>query len=218
MAYRATRRTETRKAEIRARILRQARQLIIETGFRGLTIAAVAARSEIATGTVYRYFSNKADLCVAVFELATEHEIDAVVLASQQGDTTLEQLTGSLTTFARRALRNPTLAYALIAEPVGPELEETRLRYRSLWADTFATLLEKGKDQRIFYSQPTYLSAAALVGAMAETIVISSTQQINRNHPNSDHANSQRKLSQTELCNHIVNFCLRAVVKTEVLI
>ncbi len=208
MAYRATARTESRKAEIHARILQQARLLVANEGFRGLSIAAVATLSNIATGTIYRYFASKAELCVAVFELAIEHEIRAVVEASEQGDEAPQQLKLGLSTFASRALSNPTLAYALIAEPVDPELEQTRLQYRALWAETFARILQRGMEMGQFHVQPPHLTAAALVGAMAESIVIASS-------PLST-ATSMTELTRTERCNHIVEFCLRAVVKPEV--
>ena len=39
-----------------------------------------------------------------------------------------------LATFARRALRNPRLAWALIAEPVDPLVDAERLAYRERYA------------------------------------------------------------------------------------
>lgn len=207
MAYRATARTEQRKAELRARILLEARHCVARDGFRGLSIAAIANQSGIATGTLYRYFHSKADLCIAVFEDATEREIRAVEDAARTEVMQVKQLRQALNTFAGRALQNTTLAYALIAEPVDPELEQTRLRYRERWAQTFSTLLQHGIEQGLFYPQSVAVSAAALVGAMAEAIVISSS------HPNP----SQTPPPAAERCQQIVEFGLRAVVKPEAL-
>ena len=61
MAYRATEFTESRKAQTRDRLLKEARKLVSQAGFRALSIAEVARRSAIATGTVYRYFPSKSE-------------------------------------------------------------------------------------------------------------------------------------------------------------
>ena len=41
-------------------------------------------------------------------------------------------------TFARRALRGPRLACALLAEPVDPAIEAERLAFRRAYRDVFA--------------------------------------------------------------------------------
>ncbi len=206
MAYRATEFTENRKAQTRARLLKEAKKLVSREGFRGLSIAEVARRSAIATGTVYRYFPSKSELCVAVFEQATQREIDAVTHASQQNDCPVQQLQDALECFIQRALQNPNLAYALIAEPVDPEVEQIRLTYRAQWADVFACLIEQGIQKNVFIPQPEKLCATALVGAMAETVIIPLQQAHTTplTHP----------LTQAH-CRQIVAFCLRAVAKPE---
>ena len=206
MAYRATALTENRKAQTRSRLLKAAKRLVSTGGFRNLSMAEVARQAQIATGTVYRYFPSKSELCVAVFEQATQREIEAVREAAQQQDTPLLQLRESLACFIKRALRNPNLAYALIAEPVDPDLEQTRLDYRARWADTFARLIEHGIEQGAFIPQPATLCATALVGAMAETVIIPLQQARHE---------AGTPLTQTH-CEHIVDLCLRAVVKPEV--
>lgn len=208
MAYRATAFTENRKAQTRARLLKEAKQLVSEEGFRGLSIAQVAARSGIATGTVYRYFPSKSELCVAVFEQATQREIDAVSKPGEQLQSPRLQLQQALERFIQRALKNPNLAYALIAEPVDPELEQTRLNYRALWAETFARLIKRGIEEGDFFPQPEQICATALVGAMAETVII--PLQLARH----DESAPATPLTQTH-CQQIVDFCLRAVVKPE---
>jgi len=208
MAYRATAFTENRKAQTRARLLQEAKGLVSEAGFRGLSVAQVAARSGIATGTVYRYFPSKSELCVAVFIRATEREIEAVTESGDQPLPPRQQLQQALERFVQRALKNPNLAYALIAEPVDPELEQTRLNYRALWAETFARLIRCGIEQGDFIPQPEDICATALVGAMAETVII--PLQLARH----DNTKTATPLTQTH-CEQIVAFCMRAVVKPE---
>ena len=53
-----------------------------------------------------------------------------------------ERLEGVLATFAERALRNPRLAWALIAEPVDPLVDAERLAYRERYAQVVQKMIE----------------------------------------------------------------------------
>ena len=199
MAYRATANTESRKAQVHENILKAGKNLVAEQGFRNLSINAVAGRAAIATGTVYRYFPSKSALCIAIFERATEREIQQVMAASTVGASVSERLRNALTTFARRALQNPTLAYALIAEPVDPELDQARLDYRAAWADSYGTLIREGIRKGEFISQPERLAASAMVGAMAEALIT----------PDFTNLTAAQRTRQIR---HVVEFCMRAVL------
>ena len=173
MAYRATEHTKNKQAETRSRLLQGAKTLVSENGFRGLSIANAAKSAGIATGTVYRYFPSKTELCIAVFQWATDREIEAVLEATRSRQGARAQLRAGLETFIDRALQSPRLAYALIAEPVDPQLEQSRLQYSHRWAQHFSQIIETGIASGEFRNQPALVSAAALEGAMAETIVFS---------------------------------------------
>lgn len=200
MAYRATAHTESRKAQVHENILKAAKTLVSEQGFRQLSIQAVAERADIATGTIYRYFASKTALCVALFQHATEREIQQVQAAATVSGSYTHKLEHALTIFAERAMQNPTLAYALIAEPVDPELDVARLDYRKAWADSFSSLIRSGMRKGEFITQPEQLCAAAMVGAMAEALIT----------PDSAHLSASQRKKQIQ---HLVRFCLRAVVK-----
>ena len=200
MAYRATANTESRKAQVHENILKAAKALVSENGFRTLSVQAVAERAGIATGTLYRYFDSKTALCVALFERATQREIAQVTAASEIAGSCADRLQHALTIFAERAMQNPTLAYALIAEPVDPELDQARLDYRRQWADTFSALIRTGIRKQEFISQPEQLCAAAMVGAMAEALIT----------PDSSHLTPQQRKKQIQ---QLVQFCMRAVIR-----
>ncbi|MEZ5511672.1 MAG: TetR/AcrR family transcriptional regulator [Gammaproteobacteria bacterium] len=200
MVYRATANTESRKAQVHENILKAAKALVSENGFRTLSVQAVAERAGIATGTLYRYFDSKTALCVALFERATQREIAQVTAASEIAGSSTDKLQHALTIFAERAMQNPTLAYALIAEPVDPELDQARLDYRRQWADTFSALIRTGIRKQEFISQPEQLCAAAMVGAMAEALIT----------PDSSHLTPQQRKKQIQ---QLVQFCMRAVIR-----
>ncbi len=203
MAYRPTEKTLARKAEIRQRLLDASLSILSDGGFAALTMVAVSAKAGIATGAVYKHFESKHQLCSEVFREATEKEIAWVRETALQGDgSPSERLLRAIEAFALRALRNPRLAFALIAEPVDVLVDAQRLRYRLAYADVFEQLVDQGIESGEFAPQFPSVSAAALVGVIAESLV----------GPLSWPAADQPPLETESLIAAIQAFCLRAVV------
>jgi AcrR family transcriptional regulator len=149
----------------------------------------------VGVGTLYRYFDNKATLAAAVFAVATQREVDAVDRALAGGGDASARLERALRLFARRALAAPRLAWALIAEPVEPEVDAERLRYRAAYAALYQRVLDQGVAAGELPPQSTALAAAALVGAIAEALV----------------GPLAAPLNDAGLADHLAAFCLRAV-------
>jgi AcrR family transcriptional regulator len=172
MAYRSTERTEARKAAVRERIVAAARELVARGGYAEASVAAVAERAGVATGTVYRHFPSKAELFAEVFRNASQHEVDAVLAATTgTGGSARERIAAAVESFARRALLGRRLAWALIAEPVGPAVEAERLAFRRAYRDAFAAVIADGIAAGELPDQDPALSAAAMVGAIGEALV-----------------------------------------------
>jgi AcrR family transcriptional regulator len=193
--YRATPRTEARRAEVRGRIVRAAFELIRRGGYREASVAAVASAAGVATGTVYRHFPSKAELFAQVFRVASQHEVDAVAEAMAVSGSVPERIALGVETFARRALRGRRLAWALLAEPVDPAVEEERLVFRRAYAQVFSSSLREGVQDGSLPPQDPELTAVALVGAIGEVL----TQA----HPADDEA----------LVASLVRFCLRSITE-----
>ena len=70
MVYRRTESATQRLADKRARILTAARKRVADGGWSAAQVDHVAAEAGVATGTVYRYWSSKAELCAEI--VATE--------------------------------------------------------------------------------------------------------------------------------------------------
>src|SRR5215217_4652815 len=106
MAYRATERTERKRAAARESIVTAARELIARGGYGEAQVAAVAARAGVATGSVYRHFPSKADLFAEVFRGVSQREVDAAraAAAAVEDPTATRRLRAAIETFARRAL------------------------------------------------------------------------------------------------------------------
>jgi AcrR family transcriptional regulator len=162
MPYRPTDVTRARDAAARAAVLNAALDQLAEGGYASASVAGIARRAGLATGSVYRHFLSKDDLFAEAFRVAAQRELD--VLAAVEGDTPGERLAGCVEAFVRRALAEPVRAYALIAEPVDRAIEAERLRFRRAYADVFAAMLRG-------LPLDADLAATAIVGALAEALV-----------------------------------------------
>lgn len=201
MAYRETAKVRQRKASTQAAISDAALSIVSQQGFKGLQMSAVASQANVATGTLYRYFPNKETLASHIFQRATQTEIDRVeqTLNTTSGPANIK-LDAALRVFAQRALSNPGLAWALIAEPVDPGVDEQRLHYRLRYAELFITVIEQGISEGSIPDQSARVSSTAMVGAIAEALV----------GPLSPF-NDQQQITSAQLINDIVRFCLRAL-------
>jgi AcrR family transcriptional regulator len=170
VAYRPTARTEARRAEVRERIVRAALELVRRGGYREASMAAVSARAGVATGTVYRHFPSKAELFAEVFRVASQHEVDAVAEAMAVAAPATERVAAGVSTFARRALQGRRLAWALLAEPVDPAVEEERLVFRRAYAQLFSSSLREGVLDGSLPAQDPEFTAIALVGSIGEVV------------------------------------------------
>jgi AcrR family transcriptional regulator len=159
MPYRATENTRARAARVRERILDAAHDQLEEGGYASVSIHGVASRAGVATGSVYRHFPGKAELLAEVFRRAAQREVDAVAAA--------DGIAEAVEIFVRRALAAPRRAYALLAEPVDPAVDEQRLIFRRAYADVFARELRAADLEPM----DVELVAAALVGALGEALV-----------------------------------------------
>jgi AcrR family transcriptional regulator len=171
MAYRRTENVARRLAARRAAILAAAADAAAEGGMAAVQIAPVAERAGIAAGTVYRYFPSKAGLVGALVEALCEREIAAIERAAKAAPGPLSALVAAITTFAARALAGPRLAFALIAEPVEPELDLARAAYRRALAAQFERLVRNAVDGGHLPEQDVALAAATLAGALGAGVV-----------------------------------------------
>jgi AcrR family transcriptional regulator len=161
-------------AGTRERLLAAAQELIEEGGYAAASVVAIADRAGVAAGTLYRHFASKEELFVEVFRSVCSREERAMRAARIAGGDAAgagERLQIMLATFARRALSNPRLAWALIAEPVDPRVDSERLAYRERYAAVIAEALRAGVASGELPPQDLELTAAALVGGCGEALV-----------------------------------------------
>ncbi|HJD84629.1 TetR/AcrR family transcriptional regulator [Kitasatospora aureofaciens] len=170
MAYRRTPAVQARLDAQREAVLQSAVGLLAERGYGGCTMAAVADRAGIATGSLYQHFANKAELSVELFRRVVTREIAAVNAAVARRDAPQQRIAAVVETFAARALRAPRLAYALLVEPADAVVDGERLVFRRAFRDVIATEIAAAVAAGELPEQDPVLTAAALVGAVGEAL------------------------------------------------
>ncbi|CCQ17658.1 putative transcriptional regulator [Rhodococcus sp. AW25M09] len=154
----------------REKLFAAAIEVLSTQGYAGLSVASVAAAAGVSSGSVYSHFEGKADLVVAIFREVCSREVDAVVTVAGRGSTA-ERVTAVVQTFAGRALKNRTMAYALLAEPVDAAVDAERLVFRRKFTDAFVDAIAAGIASGEIPDQDAAISAAGLVGAVGEVLV-----------------------------------------------
>jgi AcrR family transcriptional regulator len=158
----------------RERLLRSAQELIEEDGYAAASVVAISQRTGVAAGTMYRHFASKEELFVELFRSVCDREVragQAAAAALPPSATAVEHMTTVVATFAERALRNPRLAWALIAEPVDPLVDAERLAYRRRYSELVAHAIRQAIEAGEIPDQDANLTAAALVGGCGEALV-----------------------------------------------
>jgi AcrR family transcriptional regulator len=171
MPYRQTDNVVRKLAARHDAILAAARDAAAEGGMAAVQIAQVAQRAGIAAGTVYRYFPSKTELVAALVAAISEREMAALGAAAKAAPGPLSALAAAITTFAVRALGARRLVFALIAEPVEPEVDAARASYRQALAAAFQKLIRNALTGGHLPDQNAALAAAALVGALIEGLI-----------------------------------------------
>lgn len=171
MAYRRTENVVRRLAARHDAIIAAAGALAAEAGINAVQIGLVSQRAGVATGTVYRYFRSKTELVAALVASVSERELSAMRRAADAAPGPLSALAAAITTFAARALANPRLAFALIAEQADGAADEARLALREALAGELGKRLTTAMKGGHLPDQDVRVAAPALLGAMIEALV-----------------------------------------------
>jgi len=185
----------------RARLLHAAAEVIQEGGWGSASVGAIARRAGVAAGTLYRHFPSKADLFLEVFRAVSQHEMAAMRTAEATATSIGERFDAIVGTYARRALHNRRLAWALVYEPLDASVDVERLAYRRIYCEGMAALIRKGIEAGTIPSQDPNLAAAAVVGVIAETLV----------SPLSPVAADDADASEEAIVQAILTFCRRVI-------
>ena len=121
--------TERQEAR-RRRILHASAQLASRGGFDAVQMREVAESSQVALGTLYRYFPSKIHLLVATMQDQLEHMHGTLRKKPPAGDTAAERVAETLMRAFRALQREPHLADAMVRaltfadRSVSPEVDQ----------------------------------------------------------------------------------------------
>ncbi len=116
-----------------------------------------------------------------------------------------DRIAAGVDVFARRALRGRRLAWALLAEPIDPTVEAERLAFRRAYRDRLAAALRAGIAAGELPPQDPEATAAALVGAIGESLVGPLSPAAGGGDPEAAIAS-------------LIDFCTRAIGKEHALV
>ncbi|MEU3224394.1 TetR/AcrR family transcriptional regulator [Streptomyces sp. NPDC006976] len=171
MAYRKTPAEISRLEAAREHLVARATSVVTEVGWSQASVTAVADAAGIAAGSVYQHFASKTALAVEVFRRAAGREVEVLGEVLREPGTPVERLARGVEVFARRALENRGLAYALLAAPADPAVGAERLDYRRRYRALFAEVVHEGIGDGLLPAQNGEITAAALTGAVGEVLV-----------------------------------------------
>ena len=204
MSYKRSSLMQERMEQNRKSILSSARKLISEGGFKDAQIQTIAEQAGVSSGLVYRYFDNKSQVLIEVLSEAINSEL-LVIDAITESDLTAEQkLHKAVTTFVKRALNSPQLAYSLMFEPVDSLVEHERFRVKQLIKQSIIKILADGNASGEFVLEDLNTTALCVVGAMTFVVVepLDPAQNTKFDQQHKDYFSKQ-----------IADFCVDAVRK-----
>ncbi|MEU6536772.1 TetR family transcriptional regulator [Streptomyces sp. NPDC047000] len=135
--------TERQEAR-RRRILRASAQLASRGGFDAVQMREVAESSQVALGTLYRYFPSKVHLLVATMQDQLDHMHGTLRKKPPTGDTAAERVADTLMRAFRALQREPHLADAMVRaltfadRSVSPEVDQVSRQTTAIILDAMA--------------------------------------------------------------------------------
>lgn len=171
MSYKRSSLMQERMEQNREAILQSARELIAQGGIKDAQIQAIAERAGVSSGLVYRYFDNKSQVLIEVLSEAIQHEVKILNHIAESELSSKQKLDKAVTTFVKRAMNSPQLAYSLMFEPVDAELEHERFRSKQLIKQSIKAILAAGKINGEFGFEDLNTTALCVVGAMTFVVI-----------------------------------------------
>ena len=171
MSYKRSSLMQKRMEQNREAILQSARELIAQGGIKDAQIQAIAERAGVSSGLVYRYFDNKSQVLIEVLSEAIQHEVKILNHIAESELSSKQKLDKAVTTFVKRAMNSPQLAYSLMFEPVDAELDHERFRSKQLIKQSIKEILAAGKINGEFGFEDLNTAALCVVGAMTFVVI-----------------------------------------------
>ena len=137
-----------RQAARRERIIRAALDLAADGGYEAVQMRDVAARADVALGTIYHYFSSKDHLLAATLVVWTRDLQRQLERRPPQGETTIDRVLDLLRRTTRGMRLNETLSAAILTGfmSTGDEVAACQLEVHQVWAGFVGNAFDDSVD------------------------------------------------------------------------
>jgi AcrR family transcriptional regulator len=163
---------EARRRDQRERLLGAAREAFAAKGYAGTSIEDVVAGARVSRTAFYRFFANKEECMLAVFEQGTGRTLEALEEVARADLDPLAKVAAGVRVFVETLAQDPAMAKLILIEAVGvsPAVEDARHAARMEFAAVIekelrATGLWKGRPK-----QDLRLIAMATMAGLAEAV------------------------------------------------
>jgi AcrR family transcriptional regulator len=189
------------RGERRDQILACARDLFAEKGYHAVTVDDIAARVEVARGTIYLYFADKRAVFEAIVDDFFAHitgSIRSIDLESEAPP--LAQLRANMTRLAQLALDEPATMKIVIRDTAGvdPDFDAKIASFYRALRQFLGESLEEGQRIGLVRGGDRDVMTALGIGALKEILLQAVTGEIPR--------------TATELTDEIMRFLERGLV------
>jgi AcrR family transcriptional regulator/DNA-binding MarR family transcriptional regulator len=148
----------------RARMLHSAVQVVMEEGYRQMSVARVTGRAGVSRRTFYEVFEDREACFLAAFDQAIT-EMHTLAAAAWEGGTNWRgQIRAALAALLQFLDEQPGIGSLVIVEALGagPRV----LAHRARLLSQLASVVDQGRSHVVSRRQPPPLTAEALVGAV----------------------------------------------------
>jgi len=161
----------SRRGDKRTLIINAAIEVFAERGFLLAPVAEIARRAGVADGTIYRYFKNKDDLLLSIFEEKMDDMQVGLTEALSSVDDPIEQVRAFSRFHFAQVQQHRDVAAVLQVELRLSTKFLKEYRPVKLWAylEVFADIVRRGQAQGVFREDmDPFIGMWAFFGAMDE--------------------------------------------------
>jgi AcrR family transcriptional regulator len=163
-----------KKEETRKRLLSQAAQEFAKKGFTGANINIVSVNAGFGKGTIYNYFSNKADLFLSVFRETMKDVVGQISKAIEGIDDPVEKMRVALNTDFDYFDKNQELILVILRESYSADRENQSfyLEAAAPVFEIFSRIIMDGIDSGVFSKKTDPFFATLLLIGMCENVIL----------------------------------------------
>jgi TetR/AcrR family transcriptional regulator, repressor of fatR-cypB operon len=155
-------------AATRQKLLRAALELFTTIGFRATTTPEIAARADVAEGTIYRHFSGKEELLLAAYREAQAWGLELV--RAQEGDKVLpprDRLLGVAQRLVSAAQRDPAMIRMLLRRRDEGYLDDGSRGAAREFREALQSIVASGKSDGLVRPGPAELWTSVWLALVA---------------------------------------------------